>query len=362
MNSKIFFLGPNSNFITGQSIAFSKIYNYFDDSRKFIVNTKLTNNYGVIRVIDTVLVLIKSIYKSIFTNYDTLYFTCSRSIHGSMRDILIINIIKLKNKNIKIINHLHGSDLYSFIESCPNWYKSLLINSYKKIDYSIVPNINMIDQFSHIPNTNVVEVKNFYDNDLKKIQFDKNNNILKIVYFSNIVASKGIFELIDSFKKISKIYVDVQLDIAGDFVGDEIYSKEVLKKIFFKKILNEPRIKYHGICVGIDKVKLLQQSDILVLASYYRSEAIPISIIEAMVCRNVIITSNYKYLKFLISKKNGILVDVKSTKDIVQAMIYFIENKKILRKIQKRNRLEALKLYNPEDYLIKLNKILVTGN
>ena len=106
-----------------------------------------------------------------------------------------------------------------------------------QIDYSIVPNINMIDQFSHIPNTNVVEVKNFYDNDLKKIQFDKNNNILKIVYFSNILASKGIFELIDSFKKISKIYVDVQLDIAGDFVGDEIYSKEVLKKIFFKKIL-----------------------------------------------------------------------------------------------------------------------------
>ncbi len=78
--------------------------------------------------------------------------------------------------------------------------------------------------------------------------------------------------------------------------------KEV-KKIFKKKIKNNNHIVYLGKTFGEDKVILLQKSDIFVLPTYYKSEAFPISIIEAMACENAIVTTNYKYLPDVVSYK-----------------------------------------------------------
>ena len=106
------------------------------------------------------------------------------------------------------------------------------------------------------------------------------------------------------------------------------------------------------------KIKLLQKSDIFVLPTYYKSEAFPISIIEAMASENAIVTTKYKYLPEVVSTKNGILVEPKSTDSLKKGIKILLEDKNKLRKIQKNNRIEALNKYSFEKYIKNLNKVV----
>lgn len=276
---------------------------------------------------------------------------------GSIKDVLLIKLASFKN--IKLINHLHGSDFYEFLHGSSAWYQKILFNAYSKVDTSIVLHKFMKSQFKDFKDMNIEVVSNFYDKELELEQKVKDKNNINVLYLSNIIKSKGIFELIGAFKELSKKYENMYLNIAGDFMGDEYLSGSEVKKQFLEKIKHISKINYLGKVYGGEKVKLLQGSDIFVLPSYYRSEAFPISIIEAMKCGNVIITTNYKYLPEIVNSKNGILVEPKSVDSLINGMNTILEDNEILIDIQEYNKKEAKEKYSLDKYIDKLNKIVL---
>ncbi len=355
--NKVLFFGPVLPPVHGQSLAFTRFYKSINSYEKFLINTNMEHKNAFFKIFGTLKIFFIIFYKVIFYKLDVIYFTCSRSFFGSLKDVLLINLASLKN--IKLVNHLHGSDFYEFLHSSPKWYQNTLLYSYSKVDISIVLLDSMKAQFVDFPNMKLKVVVNFYDKECNERLAEKEKNKINLVYLSNIISSKGIFELIDAFEALSKTHENIHLNIAGGYIADEYLSIDKVRKKFEQKISLNSRITYTGKIFEREKVALLQKSDIFILPSYYKSEAFPISIIEAMACKNAIVTTNYKYLPEVVGEKNGVLVNPKSVESLIEGVDILLNDIEKLRKIQTHNKVEAQNKYNLNQYLKNLNEIVM---
>lgn len=355
-NYKILLVGPLFPPVHGQSLAFTRFYESIDNHSKFLIDTNMEDISKFGKIIGTLKTVFWILHKLLFNKIDVVYFTCSRSFLGSIKDVLLINLASCKN--IRLINHLHGSDFYDFLHHSPKWYQKILFYTYNKVDTSIVLLDSMKSQFKDFGDMSIEVVSNFYDNELDDVVEQKDKKKINLLYLSNIMKSKGIFELIEAFDVLSVKYSNVNLTIAGGFINDEYQSIDELKEKFYKKINKNGRIRYVGKVFGKEKAIFLQKSDIFVLPSYYKSEAFPISIIEAMRCGNAIVSTDYKYLPEVVQDKNGILVKTKSIKSLVAGIEKLLSSKERLIEIQSYNMEEAKKQYTLEKYILKLNRIV----
>lgn len=354
---KILLVGPVLPPIHGQSLAFTRFYESINNENRILVNTNLEDKNKFGKIFATLKTLFFIFIKTLFEKYDVVYFTCSRSFLGSIKDVVLIHLAHIRNK--KIINHLHGSDFYDFLHNSPFWYKKILLSTYSKVNVSIVLLETMKAQFQNFPNMDIRVVSNFYDDELNKNLENKDKNKINILYLSNIMRSKGIFELIEAFGILSSKYDYLYLNIAGGFIADEFMNIEEVKKHFFQKINSNSKITFIGKIFGEEKVKLLQKSDIFALPSYYKSEAFPLSILEAMKCGNAIITTQYKFLPEVVKDVNGILVKIKSVDSLVDAIEKIILDEALLRTIQRHNKLEATEKYSLKNYIGELHNIVL---
>lgn len=352
---KILFVGPLLPPIHGQSLAFTRFYESIIDSEKLLINTNMEEKNKIGKILGTFSTIWQIIYNVFFEKIDKVYFTCSRSFMGSIKDIFLVNLASFKN--IKLVNHLHGSNFYDFLHSSPKWYQKILFNTYGKVDTSIVLLDSMKNQFKDFPDMKLEVVPNFYDNELNKNLIEKDNDMTNLLYLSNIIKSKGIFELIEAFDELSKKYENIYLNIAGGFMGDEYMSITKVQKIFLEKVEKNSKINYIGKVFAKEKVKLLQKSDIFILPSY--KEAVPISILEAMRSGNAIVTTRYKYLPEVVKSQNGILVEAKSVESLMDGINKLLEDNELLRNIQEYNKKEAEEKYSLDKYLDRLNKIVL---
>lgn len=355
---KILFAGPLLPPTHGQSLAFTRFYESVENGRKLLINTNFEHLGMTGKVIGNIKVIFLTFLKIIFFKIDKVYFTCSRSFLGSFKDVILINLAALKK--IKIYNHLHGSDFYEYFHSVPLWYQKILYNSYNKVDTSIVLLDSMKEQFKDFPDMNLEIVPNFYDKELDVVFEKKDLKTINLLYLSNIIKSKGIFELLESFEVLSRKYDNIYLSIGGDFLSDEYMNKDDIKHKFLEKVKNNRKINYIGKVYGEEKIELLKKSDIFVLPSYYKSEAFPISIVEAMRCGNAIVSTNYKYLPEIVDENNGILVEPKSPESLYKGIEYLLKNKTLLKNIQTRNKIEAEEKYSLNRYTEQLHKIILS--
>ena len=352
---KPFFVGPLIPPVTGQSLAFTRFVESIVDSEKIVVNTNFENKTGLSKIFNSIRILLNISLKALFSHYHLVYFTCSRSMLGSIKDIVLINIVSFKGK--KIVNHLHGSDFYDFLHNSPKWYQKILFKSYEKVDISIVLVDSMKIQFRDFKNMRIEVIPNFYDQEIDNKLVEKDKSKISLLYLSNIMTSKGIFELVDAFEKLIKKYDNIILNIAGGYLSDEYMSINEVKKKFENKISKNNKIKYLGTIFGEDKIKLLQSSDIFILPSY--KEAVPISILEAMAASNAIVATNHNYISEVVSSKNGVLVKKRSVEGLLDGIEFLINDKQKLKHIQNHNRQEAQEKFSIQKYLKNLEQIVM---
>ena len=354
---KYLLVGPLIEPVHGQSIAFTRFVESISQTDKDVIDTNLEDKPKINKLALSFILLIKIAMKVLMNRYDVVYFTCSRSLLGSIKDILLINLASV-NKVSKIVNHLHGSDFYFFINKCPKWYRYLLLMSYTKVNTSVVLLEQMKEQFKDFPDMNIEVVSNFYDRELGNQRYMKDGNVINLVYLSNIMYSKGIFELLDAYKELSLKYKHLRLTIAGSYIADKYMSiSDVESKFLYELNLCEGA-SYIGKVAGEKKVKILQESDIFILPTYYESEAFPISIIEAMAAGNAIVTTNFKYLPYIVSGETGILVEPMSVASLSDGVEILIKDKPRLCNMKEHNKHIAKETYSLETYIESLKKII----
>ncbi len=352
LKNRILFFGPLPPIITGQSIAFSYALSSIERESVVIDTQRYSNKF-----LSFIYIQLRVFQVFILNRIDIIYITTSRSYFGFFREALILFIAKMFN--IRVVNHLHGSDFYDFYNS--SWLlKKFLRPLYSHISTSIVLLDEMKEQYKQFPNMNLEVVSNCYDPiyENETIDFQVKSGIL---YLSNIMYSKGIIDFLDSLDIVlSKSTTEVY--IAGAILGDYLKTKQEIENIFqnklntLNKIFNN-RVKYLGVVKGDEKMKLLKRTSVFCLPTFYKTEAFPLSIIEAMALGNAIITTNHNYLPSIISNKNGVIVPVSNVSKLAKSVLSLIDNPN-LSSIQKGNVDYARENYSFSKFKENIKRIL----
>lgn len=347
---KILFVAPLPPPFGGQAIMSEIVLRVLSPS--YIVNINVEGSKLL-----NVFIIFKIAFYLIFKRPDIIYFTCSRSKMGAIRDIMLLFLSRILN--IKIINHLHGNEIQDILH--PEWLKKLVTTAYQGINTMIFVSHKQAYEFPiSIPLMKKVVLPNCYDKVFDEITWTQkklkiNISEVNILFISFLMESKGIFIALEVFERLAIEYPHLRFNVAGDFRTDYLSSSSDVKERFFKKwnmliTLFPGRFIYHGVVTGELKKELFLKNDILFFPTFFKTESFGLVLIEAMRSGNVVVASDFNNISELVNEERGGLFPPKDANLAFLAIEYFINDINKMREVQKSNIVYSQAIFSQEKY------------
>lgn len=244
------------------------------------------------------------------------------------RKSLFVLIGKIFNK--KIVFHIHGGGFRDFYykRSIAKRFIKYILN---KSDVIICLSDNLIGFFkkelgirSVVSIGNPIEINECKDN-------KKDNSQIKFLFLGNINEDKGIFWLIDFLKENSHYNKGkLILEIGGVGDIDRLKSK-------IDSITNSGNIHYLGWLDKEAKTKALSECTIFILPS--KTEALPISILEAMSFSKPIVATNVGGIPSIVKESyNGWLFDYQNANQLQDIIDIIFTNRSMIKEFGKNSK------------------------
>lgn len=173
----------------------------------------------------------------------------------------------------------------------------------------------------------------------------------KLCFFARVLKEKGIEDAIEAVKIANAEFSDpcYILDIYGAVDSNYRDRFDEMKKDF------PPYIQYCGLVDFHNSTSVLSGYFAMLFPTYFASEGYPNTVVDAYAAGLPIIATKWNSNEeFIRDKEDGLLVDIKSPGQIVQALKYLSENENRYYKM-KANCLKRRDEYRPE---IAVNKVL----
>lgn len=241
---------------------------------------------------------------------------------GFIRDLLIIWPAALLRKKIFVRVHSGGYGIFYANQS--SLMKMLIRQTLEKTYRIVVLGEGLRQQFDFdeklirkiIVVPNGINVPGRPTMILPKTY--KSPEILRILYLSNLIESKGYLDVLKACQLMRKNGED---DFFCDFCGDFISiadEKDILppseREKCFAQLIKEwnlsDHVAYHGSVVGKRKKEIFESAHVFILPTNYLWEGQPLSIIEALSFGVPVIATPYRAITDqVIDGYNGLLVN-----------------------------------------------------
>ncbi len=160
-----------------------------------------------------------------------------------------------------------------------------------------------------------------------------------LLFLSRFARDKGVFELIEAFRRVRERISGVRLVLAGD--GPERREMELLVNTYG---LAES-VCFAGYLRGREKAQALADADVFVFPSYH-GEGCPVSLLEAMAAGLPIISTDVGGISdIFINGQNGILLREVSPDELIAAIFRMLQDDELRRSAGQLNREIAWKRY-----------------
>jgi glycosyltransferase involved in cell wall biosynthesis len=226
-------------------------------------------------------------------------------------------------------------------DSTPYIFHSALKLILQRAKFVVCTGVNMVKTIEKL-NTNVESVVPMSPmlslKGPKAFKIDRNPMAVRILFVGQLIKSKGIFELLEAFRKLCSLTPkEISLIIVGKG-QEELALRALIESYGLGGI-----IKIDSIVSNYDGLAdVYRNSDIFCLPSY--SEGFPRVLYEAMLFSLPIVTTNVGQIPDLIENGiNGVLIEPRSVEPIVSSILMLLEDS------QKRSQLglEGRKTLDP---------------
>lgn len=332
------FGGWDKNSVCGQKIKTKNLYKLLCE--KYIVNYIDTYKWN-----KNIFKLIREIRKSC---KKTTTFIIMPDFNGLKVIPMLLLILKHKYKKIKIYYSVIGGWLPFYLKKRKSMRRII-----KKLNGVWVETKTMEKELLKLNLENIKLINNFKllnpvsENDLDNIYTKENH----FVIFSRICQEKGITDAIKAIEVArNKTNMDIKLDIYGKIA--EEYKNE-----FYQLIKNKQYIQYKGMIEENKSVNVLKNYFMLLFPTRFLGEGTPGTIIDAMYSALPVISSKWPVYEDIVHEKNALLYDFLNFNQLVEKIIWAVENPSIILNM-KKNCLNECYKYSKENILLHISQSL----
>lgn len=363
---KLLIIGPMPPPYTGMTVVTEMLLNssltdkldiiYLDTSDKRAIANM--GKFDLTNIILAIRHFFKFLRLLVGEGVDLVYLPVSQNFFGYLRDSLFLTACRIFR--IKIIVHLNGGYFRRFYETSGSIIRSVIRFTLKKVSAAIVLGECLRYIFKDlVPDEKIIVVPNgindYYPGDF--IRKFSRSGIFKILFLSNLLRTKGLFEVLKVIPSVVSVNKNVMFSFAGEWGNKQ---EELKAREFVVRNNIEDYVQFLGIVRGDVKRELLIKANIFVLPTFYPFEGQPFTILEAMsVGLPVISTNKGAIAETIIDGENGFLVEVENTRQLSERIIELMDNPELCARIEKRNRQAYLKKYTKDIFIDNLCDIFV---
>lgn len=351
---KVLLIGPISPPVTGCSVVNDLVLAKLNEDKVFEVMhinrayPKFNEAIGEFSIKKFFFYVRQYFYAFKIFRADIIYVAIGLTFFGVLKDAPFILLSKLLGKQVVV--HVHGNYLKTQYKLLSGFKKKLFHYILSKADKGIVSSELLKDNLSPFLNEDrIYWIPYFVENTLKDIKEKDVVNIegLNILFLSNLMEGKGIFDVFEALKILNKAGVPYKAKIVGGI------DSENEKKIF-NYINSNPNITYCKPIRGQEKIETYLSSNVFILPTYYKMEGQPIALLEAMLTGHIIITTDHAGILDICSNKNGYIVNKKDPQQIADKLGHIANNLDEFKEMMIHNHHYAKNNYKPEDFINRL--------
>jgi glycosyltransferase involved in cell wall biosynthesis len=268
------------------------------------------------------------------------------------RDVILLFFLKMISR--KIILHFHAGAVDQIFNKVTKIEALIIKKAFKNVDAVIVLTEWLKKEVGWCKPKKFFVVANGIE-DVFESFFPKakQNNLISFLFVGNLKKEKGIFTLLNA----AIILKDRGEKFEIKFVGS--FHKAEENQIFFRVISENgltDYVKYLGTKTGNDKWREFATSDVLCLPTY-ENEAMPISILEAMMFQMPVITTRWRSIPDVIRHEdNGLLFEPENAEQLAACMQKLICVEKDRKQMGVQARKDYLRNFTVNQHLENMEK------
>lgn len=359
--NRVLVIGPIPEPTTGVSLANKVVVENLEKNSDFkvdYINTsynKFEESLGSFSFSKALFYLKLNLYSYKVFKSSIIYITPGQTFFGVFKYVIFFIIAKFLKK--EIIVHVHGNYLGKEYYKLRGIKKSLFKTILGFTSKGIVLSDSLKDNLRpFISEENIFVLNNFVEDYLLLDETEINNKLSntkpQIIYLSNLMEEKGIFILLEALKILENEGFNYEARIAGNI---DIGNKQKTEQ-YFNLLKN---CKYEGVVSGNKKKELLLWGNTFVLPTYYKMEGQPISILEAMITSNLVLTTNHAGIPDIFQNKvNGYYIDKQNPKNIAELIKTVSTDIKTSTEIRKQNYFFAKNKFTVSNFIFGIIKII----
>jgi glycosyltransferase involved in cell wall biosynthesis len=284
---------------------------------------------------------------------DTVYITIGQTFFGILKYYPFVVFCRLLR--IPYVLHIHGGYLSTSFKQMSSRKQSMVNHILQKSRSVIALSESLANQLKKtFPEVHVSIVENFYAKELIDPSWSKSKSEnIRFLYLSNLMIGKGILEFLDALILLKERSVPFTVAIAGAVEnGLEHTLKAKLAHL-------EDCITFLGVADFKAKKHLLYNSDVFVLPTWYVMEGQPISMIEAYVTQNIVVSTQQGGIPDISNYKSFIECPAQNSGRLADILELIAEHKDELISVAVETAKETSKRFDPERFGLEIRDILV---